>query len=85
MYRDLKPDNIGFDVRGDVKIFGKFTELLYLSLVLYLIICLSACYSRIRFWISKRVSHYFEKDGKRHFPNVREDWFPSIHGECSAY
>ena len=32
MYRDLKPDNIGFDVRGDVKIFGKFTELLYLSL-----------------------------------------------------
>jgi len=21
MYRDLKPDNIGFDVRGDVKIF----------------------------------------------------------------
>ena len=27
MYRDLKPDNIGFDVRGDVKIFGKFTEL----------------------------------------------------------
>jgi serine/threonine protein kinase len=21
IYRDLKPDNIGFDVRGDVKIF----------------------------------------------------------------
>ena len=21
MYRDIKPDNIGFDVRGDVKIF----------------------------------------------------------------
>jgi len=68
MYRDLKPDNIGFDVRGDVKIFGKFTEL-YLSLSiishqLFIDLLLSTCYARIRFWISKRVSHYFEKDGK---------------------
>lgn len=25
VYRDLKPDNIGFDVRGDVKLFGKWS------------------------------------------------------------
>lgn len=73
MYRDLKPDNIGFDVRGDVKIFGKFTELFvslfgyYISSIVYRLVILVLDFGLAREFpttLPKMANDTFQMSGK---------------------